>query len=64
MTRAEFAILLAVPIAAIGVGLWVHLGAGLVTFALGLAGWGFLELRFPDNENVSAPPFPVDEDVA
>lgn len=63
MTRGEFAILLAVPIAAIGVGLWLHIGAGLLTFAAGLAGWGYLELRFPYVDNATTPP-PLEDDLA
>lgn len=48
MTRGELAVILAVVIAALGVGWWVHPGAGLVTFALGLGGLGIVVLRFPE----------------
>lgn len=50
MSRGEFAILLAVPLAAVGIGWWVHVGAGVVVFALGLAALGWIDLRYAEPE--------------
>jgi len=54
VSRAEVAIVIAVLLCALGVGLWIHPGAGVLVAGLGLGLWGALEIRF------EAPP-PADE---
>lgn len=50
MTRYELAVAVGVILAAIGIGLWVHPGAGLLLAGLALAIYGALELAYPPPE--------------